>query len=242
VARIRYVKPELFTDEDLAELPYVTRWIFEGLWCHADRAGRLEYRPKYLRSQIIPYDNEINCEDFEKHLLKLAKPELINRPEKAFIKIYAANKNGNGLSDEKYIQILEWHHQRPHHTERESLIPSDNGYQKVKKRLRNDGDGDGDGDGEYQGFVEFWKVYPRRVSKALALKAWLKIAPGPELVQTILAAVEVHKKSEQWKKDNGQFIPHPSTWLNQKRWEDELEPAKQGDPGLSAPRAKEPGL
>jgi hypothetical protein len=40
-----------------------------------------------------------------------------------------------------------------------------------------------------------------------------------------MAGLENHKKSQQWVKDNGQFIPHASTWLNGKRWEDELEAA-----------------
>jgi hypothetical protein len=43
-------------------------------------------------------------------------------------------------------------------------------------------------------------------------------------LQTLLTALDKQKKSTQWKKDNGQFIPHPATWLNGKRWEDQLEP------------------
>ncbi len=76
-------------------------------------------------------------------------------------------------------------------------------------------------------FDEFWKVYPRRVAKASALKEWKKINPENGLVETILKAVEVHKNSEQWKKDNGQFIPHPATWLHQRRWEDDLRVAEK---------------
>ena len=41
-------------------------------------------------------------------------------------------------------------------------------------------------------------------------------------VEVLLTAIEDQKKSAQWTKDNGQFIPHPATWLNGKRWEDEL--------------------
>ena len=39
----------------------------------------------------------------------------------------------------------------------------------------------------------------------------------------IVKSVEEHKLSDQWLRDNGQFIPHPQTWLNQRRWEDEVE-------------------
>lgn len=58
MARIRTIKPEFFTDEDLAELSIYARFIFPGLWCLADCAGRLEDRPKYLKTQLLPYDDQ----------------------------------------------------------------------------------------------------------------------------------------------------------------------------------------
>ena len=51
--------------------------------------------------------------------------------------------------------------------------------------------------------------------------------PGKEQVAQIMAAVAAQKESEQWTKDNGQFIPNPTTWLNQERWEDDLPKAKE---------------
>lgn len=51
----------------------------------------------------------------------------------------------------------------------------------------------------------------------------MKLNLTDELQQTILAALEKHKKSEDWKKDAGKFIPYPATWLNGRRWEDELK-------------------
>ena len=74
-------------------------------------------------------------------------------------------------------------------------------------------------------FDEFWKLYPRKVGKAAALKSWKKIKPTAELFERILTAVEAAKNSQQWQKDGGQYIPHPATWLNQGRWDDELTPA-----------------
>lgn len=62
MARIRYLKPEFFTDEDLAEFPIWVRYLFSGLWGHADRDGRLEYRPRFLKGQIFPYD-DVKIED-----------------------------------------------------------------------------------------------------------------------------------------------------------------------------------
>jgi DNA-binding MarR family transcriptional regulator len=86
------------------------------------------------------------------------------------------------------------------------------------------------GNGEY--FQRFYAAYPRKVAKAEAEKSWAKLKPSQELVGQIMAAVEIQKQSKQWLKDNGEFIPHPSTWLNKRRWEDELidEAAANGIP------------
>lgn len=71
-------------------------------------------------------------------------------------------------------------------------------------------------------FEAFWAAYPKKVAKKDALKAWKKINPNQELIDIIKSALERHKKSAQWTKDNGQYIPYPSTWLNGRRWEDDV--------------------
>jgi hypothetical protein len=73
------------------------------------------------------------------------------------------------------------------------------------------------------GFDSFWSLYPKKIGKLAALKAWKKINPNPEVVETIVQAVGEQKACEQWSKDNGQFIPYPATWLNQGRWEDKVK-------------------
>ena len=72
-------------------------------------------------------------------------------------------------------------------------------------------------------FDAFWQAYPRKVAKPEALKAWTKLKPDAELAEKIMAGLESAKKSRDWTKDDGQYIPHPSTWLNQHRWEDQLD-------------------
>lgn len=72
-------------------------------------------------------------------------------------------------------------------------------------------------------FDKFWQAYPRKVSKKEAQKSWKKINPSLELFEKILKALEMAKQTEQWKKDNGKFIPYPATWLNQERWTDEIK-------------------
>jgi hypothetical protein len=67
------------------------------------------------------------------------------------------------------------------------------------------------------GFAEFWSAYPKKIGKGNAEKAWEKHRPD---LAVCLAAVSVQSASIDWLKDNGQFIPHPATWINQRRWED----------------------
>lgn len=72
-------------------------------------------------------------------------------------------------------------------------------------------------------FDRFWSAYPRKVGKGEARKAFAKIKGVP--VDTMIQAVEKQKQSTQWQRDGGQYIPHPATWLNQERWEDEVTTA-----------------
>jgi uncharacterized protein YdaU (DUF1376 family) len=71
------------------------------------------------------------------------------------------------------------------------------------------------------GFSAFWAAYPRKVGKDAAFRAFQKHAPTAALVDTMLRALTRQRQTVQWQKDDGQFIPHPATWLNQGRWQDE---------------------
>lgn len=74
-------------------------------------------------------------------------------------------------------------------------------------------------------FDRFWTEYPKKVGKEAARKAWLKMKPD---IDAVLKALLWQKESEQWKKDGGQYVPNPSTYLNQGRWQDEPGAQPQG--------------
>jgi len=78
------------------------------------------------------------------------------------------------------------------------------------------------------GFNLFWERYPKKLAKRDAERAFDKINPDEKLFNLILEKLELYKQSEAWLKDGGQFIPYPATWLNGRRWEDEITPAIQG--------------
>jgi hypothetical protein len=70
-------------------------------------------------------------------------------------------------------------------------------------------------------FNRFWAAYPRKVGRDAAWRAWQKRRPDLETLEAMLGALAWQSRSSDWLKDGGQFIPHPSTWLNQARWHDE---------------------
>ena len=82
-------------------------------------------------------------------------------------------------------------------------------------------------DYDLEGFNAFYAAYPRHAGKADALKAWNKLKPDIVLQAKMGEALTAQKKSPQWTKNNGQYIPMPSTWLNGKRWEDEVQTQTQ---------------
>lgn len=106
MARARSIKPGFFKNEQLAELPHPARLLFAGLWTIADRAGRLEDRPKRIKAEIFPYENQ----PVERLLESLNKAGFIIRYE----------SGGN-----RFIAIPTWNkHQNPHVKEAASTIPA----------------------------------------------------------------------------------------------------------------------
>ena len=261
MARTRSIKPGFFDNEELGDLPPLTRLLFIGLWCVADREGRLEDRPKRIKKELLGYD-DVNTDDVDKMLQDLHNAGFIFR---------------YGVADEKYIQIVNFgKHQNPHIKEKASEIPPistctiqapDMHHTSTEEATPFTGNllpftgnllpstpqsghtpgGDeenksqhceslsvktADGAGREKPvdhsktivakrFDEFWDEYPRKVGKGAAERAWGKIRPTAELHGKIMAALEKAKGCRDWVKDNGEFIPHPTTWLNQKRWEDD---------------------
>ena len=107
MARSRNIKPALFKNEILGVIDPIYTLLFQGLWCLADREGRLEYRPLRIKAEIFPYRD---LPDFNGYLTELERLE--------FICLYS-------VDNVEYIQVLKFTtHQNPHKTEKASVIPS----------------------------------------------------------------------------------------------------------------------
>ena len=101
MARARNIKPSFFTHDELADNDPLGRLLFIGLWTIADYKGELEWRPKRVKAQVMPYDD---C-DIEALAINLEKT--------GFIRFYSV-----GGSD--YVHIVNFNkHQNPHKNEKD---------------------------------------------------------------------------------------------------------------------------
>lgn len=232
MARIRTIKPEFFTSEDIVALSPLARLLYIATWCEADKEGRLIWKPKTFKLRYFPGDS---C-DIEALCDELVKAGLIV--------LY-----GDGLA---YIPKFRNHqHINPRETDSSLPEPPPKGTRGSRVATRQHASGTGDArdsnaqggregkgkEGEHDasrrdssgvhgfppGFDRFWEAYPRKTAKAEAAKAFARLKPDSVLLQAMLDAIQRQAKSPQWTKDGGQFIPHPATWLNQRRWEDMLD-------------------
>lgn len=204
MARSRNIKPGFFQNEDLQELDFATRLFFIGLWTEADKEGRLEDRPKKLKNALFPADDV----EVEQMLDGLAAYGFISRYERA---------------GKKIIQIVKWaKHQNPHRREAPSTLPAETDEVVEEKQQAESGPQKAETEAAFE---TFWKLYPRKTAKDNARKAFAKINPDAELMAEIMASLAKHATCQAWLKDDGQFIPHAATWLNGKRWNDEVKPS-----------------
>lgn len=224
--RIRYIKPDFFLDDDLAEQSFETRLAFAGLWCYADKSGRLEDNPKKLKVEILPYDKV----DMNNLLNNLTKKPFIIRYE---------------LNNKKYIQILNFlKHQKPHHTEKDSDIPLFNGEITVKERLDTSKEQyahsplpipipikEGSTRETKFDFESIWTLYPNKDGKKVAKRSFDLSVQIQKDWEDINKALENYKKSERVRKG---YIKNGSTWFT--NWRDWIDASDKGEKNEDIPR------
>lgn len=127
-------------------------------------------------------------------------------------------RQGRGLPAKVYVKKL-----KPNtNASRNDFIESNNEQEDEIKEEKQVKEKSKTENKQQEYFSIFWASYPKKVGKGAAEKSWKKIKPTKDLLEKMLNAIEIAKQSMQWNKDNGQYIPNPATWLNQKRWEDEI--------------------
>ena len=137
-------------------------------------------------------------------------PKLIDICDEYTKRVIGKNRDTNPRSD-KTISAKE----KEAETEKEvdRTTPSD--HQPTNH-------GDKKNSGYTEEFEVFWAAYPRKVGKRKAWSIWKGLKGNRPAADKLIRILETQKCSDQWQKEGGRYIPHPSTWLGQGRWEDEL--------------------
>lgn len=231
------IKPEFYDDEKLAGVPRDARLRFIGMLNFSDDYGVVKGHPTWLKNRIFPYD-EISPATFKKWLQGLEEIRAIIPFKhdgesfyliRNFLKHQSINKPSKQRNPEPPNTILSIPPPLPEHSGSPTEpLPPEKKRREVKEKLKRKE--------RERDFDRLWPAFPKKVGKQDALKAWEKLLKDGELPPTevLLSAIEAQKKSPQWLKNQGEFIPYPATWLNGKRWEDEIE---VGSAGISETQA-----
>ena len=225
--RIRTIKPEFPQSESMGRVSRDARLLFIELWTICDDSGRTRAASRMLASLLFPYDDDA------KDLIEGWLSEL--EAEGCIVRYV--------VDGDTYLQVCKWlTHQKidrpsvsktPEFDEssrmlaspREKLLRTKDQGPRTKdqgigeKTLDHRADDRARIDDDFD--TRFWPAYPRKVGKENARKAFVKLKPDRETVERMVQAVKVQSASDQWRRDGGQFIPHPATWLHGRRWEDE---------------------
>ena len=247
MARIRSIKPEFWTSPQLAECSLNARLTFIGLWTFADDNGVQIDSAKRIKMQCFPAD-EVASKTVDQWLVELAVSGLIHRYEangEKYIIIPSWRKHQR-IDQPTYLHPLpsgEIPATPPRRRDGQNSPDVRRTFNErstsVQGRRGEDRSGQ-DRNGEEStnttapakavadsaaGFDEFWKAYPKKKSKGAALKMWKKLKPP---LAEILTALEWQRLCDQWRKEGGQFIPYPATYLHDAGWEDEPENNRAG--------------
>lgn len=244
MARARYIRPQFFLHEVLAELEAWIRLLFIGLWTLADRAGRLLDRPRRIHAALFPYEPTLNVDE---GLNQLSRSGFIRRYE---------------VAGERYIQVTGWaKHQTPHHQEAASEIPapievvatSESTPKPFGATSESTPKPDRTGtesiclyplpltldplsltegvDAKPSGLDEFLVGYPKKTRRDAAARAYVSVIDSEQEQQKLMAGLQRWLLSDQWRRslenDGGRFIPNPDKFIFERLYLDEPAPFRE---------------
>lgn len=219
MARIRTIKPEFFTSEDIVSLSPLARLLYIAIWCESDKEGRLVWKPATLKLRYMPGDNiDINSlctEILDRDLVKLYGEGL------AFVPSFSAHQHINPR--ESASQLPEPQTKLRVGTRQPRVGTGAN--LDVHPQVGREGKGK-EGLDNASAFAQFYEAYPNKSGKKTAQTAFEKARI--EDLSVLLSDIAIRSQSREWLKNEGEFIPMPSTYLNQRRWEDGAMGQKSG--------------
>ena len=220
----RIIKESICTSDSVDQLSWFEEVLFYRLIVNCDDFGRFDGRTAVIKNRLFPLKDNLTIKSVETAINKLASAGLVA--------LYV-------FEGKPYLYLPTWNeHQtirakRSKYPEPENICKqmisdaskcSRNPIQSNPNPIQSETESESESNTRNaleSAFDAFWAVYPKKTGKEAARKAFKKI---PKSAHSLLVpAVEAQKKSRQWTEENGRFIPNPATWLNQGRWEDEVQ-------------------
>jgi hypothetical protein len=226
MARIRTVKPEFQNSQSMGRVSRDARLTFIEIWPQCDDAGRIRANSRMLASVLFPYDEDAP-QLIDQWLSELEKEDCIVRYR---------------IGNDEYLQVSHWEHQKIDHPQPSKLPPPPAKKQrKTRLTVREDSRMTGEASENVRAVSstvsgpvpdrisesralraefdeKFWPIYPRKVGKPEAFKAFVKARKTADL-ETILSGVRRYALARA--SEDAQYTKHPGPWLNAGRWEDE---------------------
>ena len=243
MARIRTIKPEFWDSPGTARASFRGRLFFIAMWNWADDWGVGTASPKQLIGFAFPNDDEISVKDFPtlaKEMSECFDVQFYTVSERPFYFIPSwdlhqrterkAKRTNPGVEMAEtrlFAGELSLAKDFPTLTKE---VPA---WEKEKEKEREQGKGkellsaEADVADPYSSeFEQFWNVYPRRIGKRAAWLKWKGLLKGRTVSASEIIAGASRFASDPNLPHDATFIPHPATWLNAGRWEDEALPAR----------------
>lgn len=237
--RARGIKPGFFKNEELMECAYEARLLYIGLWCLADRRGRMEYRPKRIKFELFPGDN-VDVESMVQALCKHGFIRIYSVNGTTYLDIPTFEKNQSPHKNEKDSELPPYENrdiQPVNIDSRTSTIqaPEQHGTNTVPLALTADcclltpdtltpDNGDQESPRvRVASFDVFWKAYPCKKGRQDAQRWWSRNRPDEETLTAMLAGIRAQSRERNTLSSVRAFCPewpHGSTWLSGRRWED----------------------
>lgn len=259
----RLIREGFLDSEAINSLSDSAECLYHRLLLTADDAGRMDGRAEILRARLYPLDSSRRTQDVVRLLRENEKQGLVMRYEwerKPFLQLARWQRPGSAQYS-KFPWVdgshkIEWVSRETRDGAKEfcktSLFdplptPSAPPTQGVLPTFEKSPYTETETETETvlpqaapqaspleEEFDQFWKAYPRKKEKLAAFKAWKKLKPS---LEHCLQAIETLRKSHDWQKESGQFIPYPASWLNAGGWDDVPKIELGRLPGGKAPQS-----
>lgn len=233
------IDKKISVSEQVADLSVEAQLIFTWSIPHTDDVGVLPHKSRSLKALIVPM---WDCEflDFDKWIKEIVNQKLWREIEyngKKFYVVIKFQEHQTLKKDRQPYSLFDIANDKDPKVSWNKLyaIMDTLGFQmentdfqmdtkgKISEKKGSKGKRSEDNIKSYSlDFNKFWKIYPNKKGKGKAFESWEKINPSKKLVDKILKAIDEQKESLPWTRERGKFIPHPTTWLNQNRWDDEV--------------------